>query len=61
MVLSDPFSGMNSAKIQQSGHDPRFGPEVKDGRNYAKNGAPERLRCGKIQKVLDHADDDRRR
>jgi len=31
---------------------PRFGPEVKNGRNTAKDGAPERLRCGTIQKEV---------
>jgi len=33
------------------GHAPRSGPEVENGRNSAKDGAPERLRCGTIQKV----------
>jgi len=38
----------NSTDTQQSGHAPRSGPEVKNGRS-AKDGAPERLRCGTIQ------------
>jgi len=40
------------AETQQSGHTPRSEPEVKNGRSSAKNGAPERLRCGTIQKEL---------
>jgi len=34
----------------QSGHAPRSGPEAKNGNSSAKDSAPERLRCGKIQK-----------
>jgi len=45
--VPDPFLGMgarrNSTETQQSGHAPRFGPEVKNGRSSAKDGAPERL------------------
>jgi len=33
------------------GPRPMVGPEVKNGRSIAKDGAPERLRCGTIQKV----------
>jgi len=33
---------------QQSGHAPRSGPEVKNGRSSAEDGAPERLGCGTI-------------
>jgi len=54
VVLSDPFRGMgvgrNSTETQQSGHNPRSGPEVKNGRSSDKDGAPERLRCETIQK-----------
>jgi len=43
MVLPDPFRGMgtrrNSAETQQSGHTPRSGPEVKNGRSSARDGA----------------------
>jgi len=31
---------------QQSGHAPRFGPEIQNGRSSAKDGALERLRYG---------------
>jgi len=34
---------------QQSGHASRSGPEVKNGRNSAKDGAPERLGCGTVK------------
>jgi len=34
------------------GQTPRFGPEVKNGRSCAKDGTPERLRCGTIQKEM---------
>jgi len=37
---------------QQSGYTLRFGPEVKNKRSSAKDGAPERLRCGTIQKEV---------
>jgi len=42
----------NSTETQQSGHAPRFGPEVKNGRSSAKDGAPESLRCGTIQEEM---------
>jgi len=52
VVLPNPFRGMeasrNSMETQQSGHTPRSGPEVKNGRSCAKDGAPERLRCKTI-------------
>jgi len=57
-LLLNQFSGgggatrANSAETQQSGHAPRSGPEVKNGRSRAKDGAPERLRCGTIQKEM---------
>jgi len=43
---------MNSTETQQSGHAPRSGAEVKNERNSAKSGVPERLRCGTIQKEV---------
>jgi len=56
VVLPDAFQEMkarrNPMETQQSGHAPRFGPEVKNGRSSAKDGAPERLRCGTIQKKV---------
>jgi len=55
-VLPDSFRGMgalrNSTEIQQSCHDLRFGPEVKNGRSSAKDGAPERLRCRTIKEEV---------
>jgi len=42
----------NSTETQQSGHAPRFEPEVKNGRSSAKDSAPERLRCGTIQEEV---------
>jgi len=42
----------NSKEIQHSGHAPRSGPEVKNGRSSAKAGVPERLRCGTIQEMV---------
>jgi len=39
----------NSTETQQSGQAPRCGPEVKN-RSNAKDGAPERLRCGKSRR-----------
>jgi len=45
VVLSDPFREMrtcrDSTETQQLGHAPRFGPEVKNGRSSAKDGAGE--------------------
>jgi len=56
VVLPDPIRGMgswrNSTETQQSGHAPRSGPEVENGRSSAKDGAAERLRCGTIQKEV---------
>jgi len=40
----------NSTKTQQSGHAPRSGPEVKNGRSGANDSVPERL--GKIQEEM---------
>jgi len=43
VLLPDPFRGMgawrNSTENQQSGHAPRYGPEVKNGRSGAEDGA----------------------
>jgi len=56
VVLPDSFREMgawrNSTETQQSGHAPSSGPEVKNGRSSAKNGAPERLGCGTIHKEV---------
>jgi len=56
VVLPDPFRGMgvrrNFAETQQSDHSPSSGPEVENGRSRAKDGAPEGLRCGTIQKEV---------
>jgi len=41
----------NSMETLQLGHVSRSGPEVKNGRSSAKDGAPERRRCGTIQEV----------
>jgi len=43
---------MNSTEIQQSGHAPSSGPEVKNGKTSAKHGELKRLRCGVIQKEM---------
>jgi len=55
-VLSDPFRGMgawrNSTEAQQLGHAPRSGPEVKNGRSSAEDGAPERLECGIVKEEV---------
>jgi len=53
VVLSDPFRGVgewkNSMETQQSGYTPRSGPEAKNGRSGADDGAPERLGCGTVE------------
>jgi len=55
VVLPHPFRGMgawrNSTETRQSGHAPRSEPEVKNG-SSDKDGAPERLGCGTIQKEV---------
>jgi len=38
------------AETKQSGHVPTAGPQIKDGTRSAKDGSPDRLRCGLIQK-----------
>jgi len=40
---------------QQSGHAPRSGPEVKNGRSGAEDGAPEMLRCGEVKEEVSPA------
>jgi len=56
VVLPDPFRGMgawrNSTETQQSGQAPRSGPEVKNGRSGAEDGAPERLGCKKVKEEV---------
>jgi len=56
VVLPDPFRGMgawrNFMETQQSGHAPRSGPEVKNGRSDAEDGAPERLGCGAVKEEV---------
>jgi len=58
VVIPDSFREMgawrNSAETQQSGHAPRSGPEVKNGRSSAKDGSPERLGCGTVKDELSH-------
>jgi len=39
----------NSTENQQSGHAPRSGPEVKNGRSVAEDGALERLGCRTVK------------
>jgi len=56
VVLPDLFRGMgawrNSTETQQSGHASRSGPEIKNGRSSAENGAPERLDCGTVKEEV---------
>jgi len=56
VVLPDPFRGMgawrDSTEIQQSGHTPSSGPEVKNGRSSAEDGAPEILGCGTVKEEV---------
>jgi len=55
VVLPDPFRGMGrreTTETQQSGHVPRSGPEVKNGRSGADDGAPERLECGTVKEEV---------
>jgi len=55
VVLPDLFRGIgvwrNFSETKQWGHAQRPGPAVKNG-SSAKNGAPERLRSGIIQKEV---------
>jgi len=39
-------------ETQQSGHASRSGPEVKNGRSSAIDGAPEKLRCGTVKEEV---------
>jgi len=56
VVLPDPFRGKrawrNSTETQQSGHAPRSGPEVKNRRIGAEDGAPERFGCGTVKEEV---------
>jgi len=56
VVLSDPFRGMgawrNSTETQQLGHTPKSGPEVKNGRSGAEDGAPDGLGCGTVKEEV---------
>jgi len=58
VVLPDPFRGKGawrySTETQQSGHAPRFGPVVKNGRSSAEDGVPERLGCGTVKEEVAH-------
>jgi len=38
--------------VTRVGHAPRSGPEVKDGRSGAEDGAPERLGCGTVKEEV---------
>jgi len=53
VMLPDPFRGLrawrNSAETQQLGHAPSSGPEVKNGRSCAKNGARMRDSPGGVE------------
>jgi len=42
----------SSTETQQSVHSPRSGPEVKNGRSGAEDGAPERLGCGTLKEEV---------
>jgi len=44
----------NSTETELVGYPLRSGPDVKNGRNSAKDGAPESLRCGTIQKQVSY-------
>jgi len=54
-VLPDSFAGMGSGRlpwIPIVGSRPRCGPQIKDGKSRAKNGAQKRLRCGSVEKEV---------
>jgi len=55
-VLPDPIRGIeawrNFTETQQSDHAPRSGPGVKNGRSGAKDGAPEKLGCGRVKEEV---------
>jgi len=42
----------NSVENQQSSHALRSGPEVKNGRSGAEDGAPRRLGCGTVKEEV---------
>jgi len=52
VVLSDPFQKMKDWECRDPtiGPRPKSRPEVINERSSAKDGMPERLRCGTIQK-----------
>jgi len=56
VVLPDPFREMevqsHFAETQQSGHALWSEPAIKYGRSSVKDGVPERLRYGEIQKEV---------
>jgi len=56
VVLPNPFREMgawrNSTETQQSVHAPRSGPEVKNGRSSAEDGALERIGCGTVKEEV---------
>jgi len=56
MVLPDPFRGIgawrNSTETQQSGHAPRSGPKVKNGRSDAEDGGTRMRGCGTVKEEV---------
>jgi len=56
VVQPDSFRGMvswrNSTETQQLGYAPMSGPEVKNERSSAKDGAPKWLRCETTQEEV---------
>jgi len=56
VLLPDPFRGMrawrNFTETQQLGHVPRAGPEVKNERSGAEDGATERLGCRTVKEEV---------
>jgi len=56
VVLPDPFREMGSwrnfTETQQSGYAVRSGPEVKNGRSSAEDGAPERQGCETVKEEV---------
>jgi len=40
--------------VEELHGDPRSGPEVKNGKSSAKDGAPERLGCGTVKEEVSH-------
>jgi len=56
VVLPDPFGGMgerkNSEESQTVGPRPKVWTRGRNGTSSVKDGAPERFRCGTIQKEV---------